>query len=274
MLNIMDVSSENMDDVFKVCSNANRPDDEFTVKGRAIRTKWLMKMLNEYGSCLKIAYLDEKPVAQLLYYPESVMSFIHDPRNDVIHIQCVYTPFPETQGKGAGAALIRSLIRDAAQGMQILDGRPAQFIVAYPFLSEEGILLSDFYKKMQFNEGVDELFYEINGSYSPRKIPDYTPLPMYKDSIVIFYNPTCEFGYFYANHVKQILKKNFENIPITIYNVWDNYSEYLKRPSKAIIAARVIVNQQTVDDYLFWTDIEGWLEDIREKLSSDIETVS
>lgn len=271
MLNVRDFSLENIKDVFEICSNANRPDDVFTEEGRKARVEWLKNMLQDHGSCLKIAYLDERPVAQLLYYPEETMRFIHDPRKDVIHIQCIYNAFPESHGKGVGAALIKSLIDDAERGLSILGGRPASLIVAYPFSSDEGILLSDFYPKMGFKQGNDEYYYEIKGSYFPRRIPDYTPLPKDKDSIVIFYNPTCEFGNFYANHVNQLIRKNFPSVPISIFNVWDDYEEYLKRPSQSIVAARVIVNQQPVDDFLFWVDVEGWLEDIRDKLQTDLE---
>lgn len=268
MLKVEDLTLENLNDVFVICSNASRPEDEFVAKGREIRTKWLTNMLEKHGSCVKIAYNDEKPIAQLVYYPEEVMKYIHNGRKDVIHIQCVYNAFQEAQGLGAGGTLIRSLIKDSEEGLASLNGRQASYIVGYPFPSAEGILLTDFYSKMGFKQGLDEFYYEVSGKYSPRGMIDYSPLKEDKGRVVIFYNPTCEFGYFYANHVKQILQETFENIPVFIYDVWRDHEEYLNRPQQAVVAARVIVNQQTVNDFRFWTDAEGWLEEVRDKLEN------
>ncbi|NIU83328.1 MAG: hypothetical protein GWN17_05985, partial [Candidatus Korarchaeota archaeon] len=57
-------------------------------------------------------------------------------------------------------------------------------------------------------------------------------------------------------------------LPIRIFNVWEDHEEYLKRPQQSIVAARAIVNQQIINDFQFWTDAEGWLEEVRKKLSN------
>ena len=121
---------------------------------------------------------------------------------------------------------------------------------------------------MGFKLGRDEFYFEIDGKYTPGVLTEYTPLPEDKDSVVIFYNPTCEFGYFYAEQAKQLIQNTFEDIPIRIYNVWEDYEQYLKRPQQSIVAARAIVNQKTINDFLFWTDAEKWLEEVRNRLST------
>jgi GNAT superfamily N-acetyltransferase len=266
MLEVKDLTLENMDDVFEICS-FNRPAGEIIDKGREFRAKWLTDMLERHRSCTKIAYYNEKPVAQILYYPEEAMQYIRNRRKDVIHIQCVYNAFQELQGLGVGAALVNELIADCKKGLDSLEERACSFLVGYPFPSTEGITLDRFYPKMGFKQGQDEFYLEITGKYSPRKSSKYTPLPEDKDGVVIFYNPTCEFGYFYAEQAKQMLLNTFEELPIRIFNVWEDHEEYLKRPQQSIVAARAIVNQQIINDFQFWTDAEGWLEEVRNKLS-------
>jgi hypothetical protein len=262
MLKIENITPENLEDVFKICS-FNRPEDDIVLKGREIRTKWLTKMLEQLGSCTKIAYHEDKPVAQILFYPEEEMRYISNSRKGVVHIQCVYNAFQETQGLGAGTALVNSLIKDCEEGLEVLNGEPCTFIVGYPFPSTEGITLSEFFPKMGFKEGNDEYYLEIQGKYYPREIPENTPLPEDIGKVVIFFNPTCEFGYFYANHAKLVMQQNFKDLPITIYNVWKDYEEYLKRPQQSMVAARAIINQKPINDFLFWTDVESWLNGVR-----------
>ena len=81
--------------------------------------------------------MDGKPVAQILFYPEETMPYIREPRKDVIHLQCIYSPFPDTQRKRAGAALMRVLINECETGLSCLGGRSCSFLVTRPFPMKE-----------------------------------------------------------------------------------------------------------------------------------------
>ncbi|MDI6691166.1 MAG: hypothetical protein QME50_04765 [Candidatus Bathyarchaeota archaeon] len=48
-------------------------------------------MLNTYGSCAKIAYYNEKPAAEILYYPEEADVTKEFRREGVLIINCIYT---------------------------------------------------------------------------------------------------------------------------------------------------------------------------------------
>ncbi len=270
MIEIKNLTLENLDDVFTICAGGadayNIPEDEFVLKGREMRIKWLRNMFKEYGSCTKVAYLDGRPVAQILYYPEKAMKYLKDRRKNVIHIQCIVNPFPEAQGLGIGTALMQSLVDDCKQGLEVLDGDKCSFLVSYPYATVVGISLSEFYSKLGFKFGQDEFYYEITSNYYPRKKSKYIPVPEDKNKVIIFYNPTCEYGYWALNQTKKILQNNFEKLPIQQFNIWEDYKEYLKRPQQPVVLGRGIVNQQTVDDFLFWTDVDKWLDEVRSKL--------
>ena len=274
MLEVKNLTLENLDDVFIICAGVsttyNIPMDEFILEGIEIRRKWLKNMFKNYGTCTKVAYLDGKPVAQILYYPENAMKYMKNKRKNVVHIQCIVNPFQEAQGLGAGTALMNSLINECKQGLDILDGDKCSYLVSYPYLSAIGVSFSQFYSKMGFKLGEDEYYYELYTKYTPRKKSKYTPLPEDKNKVILFYNPTCELGYYYVNQVKKVLENNFENLPIKIYNLWEDYEEYLKRPQQTVVAARATVNQQTVDDFLYWEDVNKWLDEVRSKLYHDL----
>lgn len=52
-------------------------------------------MLGNYGSCAKIAYCNEKPVAQILCYPEEADVTKAFKRENVLVINCIYNPTAE-----------------------------------------------------------------------------------------------------------------------------------------------------------------------------------
>ncbi len=62
-------------------------------------------MLEEHGPCTNIAYLDERPVAQILNYPEADDPTVAKPRDRVMAIRCTYNSFRETQKKSVSSRL-------------------------------------------------------------------------------------------------------------------------------------------------------------------------
>ena len=71
-MRVEDISEENLEDIFKICS-WNRSfaprDDPILGKGIAIKKRLLLDMLERHGPCAKIVYMDGKPVAQILFIP-------------------------------------------------------------------------------------------------------------------------------------------------------------------------------------------------------------
>jgi len=63
-MRLENVSEENLDDLFEICSGyrAFAPRDDPTLeKGREIKRRLLLDMLDRHGPCAKIAYLDGRP---------------------------------------------------------------------------------------------------------------------------------------------------------------------------------------------------------------------
>ena len=273
MLRIEDVSEENLEDVVDICSG-NRPwetigidkDNPILEKGRELKRPWLLDMSERYGSCVKIAYLDEKPVAQVLFYPEEAMPYLHNPRKDVIYLKCIYNSVPEARGKRIGAALLKALINECHTGLDCLGGKPCRFVVTRPFPHEGDLPLGDFYEKYGFKQNNQEMFLEIKAKYMPREIPEYRPLPEDRGRIILTYNPDCEWGYFFATTARQLIQDKYPDLPIETYNNWEKPEEYKKRPHLPLIAASTIVNAQVINSFVFWTDRKAYLRNVEEAL--------
>jgi len=63
-----ELADDNIDDLIGVCSSLDPENDELK-RGIKVRREWLLDMLSMYGSVAKIAYIEGKPVAQIMFYP-------------------------------------------------------------------------------------------------------------------------------------------------------------------------------------------------------------
>lgn len=96
-----------------------------TLKEGGLRKRaWIEKALRVFGSCAKIAYVKNKPIAFIEFYPIQMFPILRHMLEDrkIILITCVYVGGKRTenlqreyQGKGIGSKLIQSLIKDLGQ---------------------------------------------------------------------------------------------------------------------------------------------------------------
>jgi hypothetical protein len=269
LLRVENISEENLEDVFMICSwnrafaSMEGPTQE---KARELKRRWLIDMLERHGPCTKIAYLDGKPVAQILFYPEETIPFNHDPRKDVLHLQCIFNPLPEAQHKGVGDTLMKTLVDECNSGLKCMGGKPCSFVVTKPFPHEGELPLDEFYSKYGFKQGNQEMYLEIKGEYVPREVLENRRLPEDLGRALNFYNPTCEWGYFYAVKVKELLQEIDPDLPVEIVNLWERPEEYMKRSHQQQIAARTIINAQEINPFLFWADKEAFRREAEEAL--------
>ena len=113
-IRIENLQKSNIDNLIHVCSS-RRLSDPVHQQGVKLKKQWLLEMLRKYGSCAKIAYYEDKPVAQILYYPEEADMTRVLRRENVLVINCIYNPTPEAQKIGIATRLLRSIIQDAKQ---------------------------------------------------------------------------------------------------------------------------------------------------------------
>jgi len=258
MLRVEDVSEDNLYDVFRVCSYS-KLEDPLQRKGMEIKERWLLGMLRERGPCTKIAYLDDRPVAQILFYPEGAAPFIQDPREDAVVLNCAYNPFPEARGKGAARALVESLVDDGRKGLPCNGGRRVSFVAAKPFNTGEGVSLEEFYEGIGFEKADDEMFLEVAGKYRPPEESRYEPVPEDEGRALVFYDPKCEWGYPFAVRVKEQLNDIDPSLPVEFIDPWENPEESMKRGNQWLI-----VNGKVIES--FWTEKDAFRREVEQAL--------
>lgn len=233
-MTIKDIDASNIDDVFKVCSH-DRLKDPLQKRGIELKRRWLTRMLEEHGPCTKIAYLDGRPVAQILYYPEKADPTVAEPRDGVMAIRCTYNPFRETQKKGVSSRLLESVLKECRDGPRSLGGKPARFAVAQAFETGEGTSLVNFYASKGFKQGEGEMYLELHGEYTPRKPTTYHPLPEDRGRALVFYDPVCEWSIGSATRIEGLLNEIDPALPMTTINSWENPRESKRREGQALI---------------------------------------
>jgi GNAT superfamily N-acetyltransferase len=253
-IEVRDVEDEEVDDVFEICSHG-RLEDPIQRLGIELKRKWMLEMLDAYGPTAKIAYLDHRPVAQILFYPEEAVPYIENPRRDAVILNCIYNPFPEARGKGCGTLLVRSLIEECSRGLRSLRGRPCSFIVAHPFNTGEGASQEEFYSSRGFRRAQAEMYMEVNAPYQPREGRDYNPLPEDRDRALVFYNPICEWSYPFALRMEERLRGIEPNLRIEMIDSWRRPEESLRRGNPWLVVNSTTIKSFVLDGDAFHREV-------------------
>lgn len=237
-LKIVDLNEDNIDDLIYVCSYKWLSDPKHQ-KGIELKKKWLLKMIREFGVCAKIAYLDDRPVGQMMFGPETSDPTDPNAREGVLYLQCIFVPFPEAQRKGVATALLNSLIEDCRERPEKLGLSECKFIVTHAF--DTGLYLSqaDFFRKRGFKNCPDgepnDLYLPISGEYEPKPKVRYEPLKEDANRAVIMYGSACQFGYVFAMRAYELIREVAPDLMISLTNVDERPEEARKRAGEWLI---------------------------------------
>ena len=249
---IQNIVQSNIDDIFRVCSHKYLDDPEFE-HGMNLKREWMKKMIKQIGPVAKIAYLNSKPVAQIMFYPETALPYISQPRAKVIRVECAYNAFPESRGKGIGDSLMKSLVADCKL-------KESRFLVANAFSTGEGVSLEEYYKRNGFLEGEDELYLLINDEYKPKIKQKFKPLEEDKDKALLFYNRNCEFSYMFAEKTRKVLNEIDPNLKIEMIDMWKHPVTSAKRGNEIVIVNAIPIKSLVGDEEEFKAEVKKSLQ--------------
>jgi len=261
-IRIENLQESNIEDLIYVCSS-KRLDDSIHQEGIRLKRQWLREMLDRYGPCAKIAYYNEKPAAQILYYPEEADVTKAFRRKNILVINCIYNPTAEAQKLGVGTRLLHSVIEDARQRKTCLGDKPCNFILAKAFNTGELLPLPEFYKRQGFLSTPEwnMLYLPIEGGYEPAApVGEYEPLLEDRNKAVIFYGPMCQFSYQFTKRVEEIIREVAPNIKVEMINEWEKPEETIKRKNWWLI-----VNAKPIQT--FFMEAEKFKEEIKQAIS-------
>ena len=203
---VKELNKDNINDLPRICCE-NIEIKPILREGIRIKKEWLAKFIDRYGSVAKIAYIEDIPVAQILYYPEASIPYIVNPRSDVAWIQCIYNPFREYQRMGIAKRLVNDVISDCVNGVIFRGLYYIRNLIVKPF--DIGMYYSQkaFFSRMGFKPlGEGELYYNIFGEPPAKLTP--CKYDFNRDDIgkaYIFYSPTCEFSIYFAYKIRDII---------------------------------------------------------------------
>jgi hypothetical protein len=262
-IRIEDLTESNIEDLISVCSS-KRMDDPIHRQGVNLKKQWLREMLRKYGSVAKIAYFEDKPVAQIFFYPEESDLTNASPRKNVLRMLCVYNPATSAQKHGIGTKLLQSLVSDAKKRKTCLGNKPCKFILVKAFNTGEFLPMPEFFKKNGFlptPENEEMLYYPVEGNYEQASpMQEYEPLPEDRGRAVILYSPVCQFSYQFAKKMEEQIREVAPNLPIDLINEWEKPEEAIKRRNSVLI-----VNARPVR--IFFMDSARFKEEVRLALS-------
>jgi len=259
---------DNIDDLIEVCSSLDPESDELK-RGIEVRREWLTDMLSRYGPVAKIAYIEGKPVAQIMFYPERADPSIWEARDYSIYLHCLYNPSKAHQRKGVGRSLMEAVIKQCRAGVGICKG--CRLIATDGFDTGEGLSLIDLYRRFGFSERVDEdsqalwggtvMHLVLSGSVQPRHRPPFVFLPEDKRAAVIFYSPACQFSYSFAAKTARAMLETEPGLKVALINRWQQPAEYLKRGARwAVVNGREVLGNP-MDEVAFKEELRGILHD-------------
>jgi len=259
---IEDLQESNLDDLIYVCSS-KKLNDPVHMKGVTLKKAWLEKMLEKYGPLAKVAYLNGKPVAQILFHPEEASPTSTLRRRGVVHLDCIYNSTPEARQLGVATKLLQSLVEDCRQGKGCLRGTPCRFIVARTFNTGEALSLSQFYTRRGFKPSPTEagmMYLPISEPYQPGPTQgEYESMPEDKGKALVFYSPSCEFSSPFAVGIAESIREVAPSVPIELINEWEKPEEAIKRKG-----CTIIVNARPIKT--FFMDKENFQREVREAL--------
>ncbi len=227
---VHDVTPALFDDLISVCSR-DRPGDPVHAEGARIKREWLTEVTRACGPIAKLAYLDGKPAAQLMFYPEDAGPRTPG-RRDVLVLYCVFTGASEDRQKGLASSLLRSFLEEVRTGkLKTMAGRRIRFIRAPLFETGEGLSMAEMYQRYGFErgpQGAAEMFREVQGAYEPP--PRSRPAPPAGDRrrgqllpigrSLVFYTPHCQWSYVFADHMAKAIRELSPQHEVLFVDAW------------------------------------------------------
>ncbi len=182
-------------------------------------------MLHNTGPPTKLLYVDDKPVGQIQYYPETSIPFLENPDPKTLHVMCSFVHLG-SQGKGYGTRLFNSLLEDVKA-----EGRYERIDTVGFDPPGCGMAQTVFWKHLGFKqrpEGTpNQLQYPIRGPSTPPRRSE--PRRVQEKGVKIFYGPTCIFSHFFIDKMVDALLKVDPNVTVERVNMWENPEEAKKR---------------------------------------------
>jgi ribosomal protein S18 acetylase RimI-like enzyme len=81
------------------------------------KQEWFNKVIDKFGSCIKIAYFNDVPMGFIQYAPPKFLPRVKEyaagpPSKDTVYLACLYIANNKERSKGLGTRMLENLIVD------------------------------------------------------------------------------------------------------------------------------------------------------------------
>jgi|GEM_PF-993246 len=263
-MTVVKVTEDNLDDFLEVC-NLIKGDKNFE-EGILKMRSWALDLLSEENLIAFLAYMDNKPVAQIMGYPGRQYPLMGEEYRDFLVLQCIFNSCRECRRRGIGDKLIEKFIDEARR-------RGYKYIVSYAFDSGEpeaesqrNFLIKRGFK--QINGGEEEdIYYSLSGAeVSDLKIPtiyrkgeNYRPQREDHGTALIFYTSSCPYGYFNAIKTGRRILQIAGNLEMEIVDIWRDPTRFLDKGMNWLLVNGVPINSLPYEGDKFVEEVSSAL---------------
>jgi len=229
-IKVCDLSLNNIDDIIYVCSQEKIKNPEH-LKGIKMKKNWIKNMLKQHSKIGKIAYLNDKPVGQIIYYPHHFDPLYWGLNGKAMIIHCIYCPFEWAQRKGVGTILLNSVIGEAKK-------QGCDFTIVNAFDTGEFLPMPKFYMKRGFKKMQDlkDHYYLSLSNKEPKLKPmECKRTSEDKNKAIVFYSCVCQFFYPFTLKIKKIILEVLPNYSVEVVNYWENPDLFLSKGKNWIL---------------------------------------
>ncbi|HUU78550.1 MAG TPA: GNAT family N-acetyltransferase [candidate division Zixibacteria bacterium] len=262
---IINVTSDNLDDLNKLCVPKDKWEDAIFQEGFKLKKECMRYQLKKFGEIAKLAIINGAPVGMIQFLPNV--------KEQTIEIQCIFVPDEKHQRKGIAKALFHNLLESMKQPKVYFNHNTPLAFTTFAFEIPEQYPQHEFYQKMGFkriNDDDDDddpysLYYPLKKDYiyqSKISEKDFQALPENKNKALIFLDPYCPFCYSFAKGYEQLIKEVKSDIPIEFYSIFSQKEEVVKRGG---IVSDCIVNGKPIN--VFLSPKEPFLREVKTALN-------
>ena len=258
-LEIKEVSLENVDALINLCVPVNKQDDPLFVEGMKAKKRWATRVLEEYGSMAKLAYLDSRPVGLIQYRL--------NPEERLVEIGCIFVPEEQHNRKGVGKSLLEALIKDVKKPQPAFGNDIPHALVTYAFEVPGRYPQHEFYQRMGFKRVKEDdpflLYYPLKKGYvHVRKEEKFIPQEEDKGKALIFFNPSCPWSIYFSKKTEESVRAVAPDIPIRTIDMFWEIEEVKKRGKPC----SCVVNGKPIE--VFFMDKENFQKEVKKVLKA------
>ncbi len=227
---VRDLDLESFNDVLYVCSIGKAMRSDY-IKGAESKREWFEEITKICGSVCKVAYLDDKPVAQITFYPYHLDPLYRGLNGKALVIHCIYCPFKNAQRKGISKLLVNLIVNEAKK-------QGYEFVIANAFDTGEFLPMPKFYEKIGFKKmrDLDDHYYLSISSKEPRmEASSYKEDSSARNKAIIFYSRVCHVFYPFSIAIRNGIKKILPNYEIELIDYWEHPELFLRKGKNWLI---------------------------------------